>query len=205
VATPKADLKKTHRDLYGTGATPVLVDVPALPYLMIDGTGDPDGPVYAESVGALYGVAYAIRFALKGAGVLEYPVMPLEGLWWDAEDGSFDHRADRGTWRWTMMILQPPEAAEYFTSAADTATRKKPDLPVARVRHEEAAPERAVQILHTGPYAEETPSIMALLAHAEAEEYAVTGLHREIYLSNPSRTAPEKLKTLIRYAVSPRS
>ncbi|MCF2528691.1 GyrI-like domain-containing protein [Yinghuangia soli] len=201
--TPKADLKKTHSDLYGTGAAPVFVDVPALPYLMIDGTGDPDGPVYAESVGALYGVAYAIRFALKGAGVLEYPVMPLEGLWWDADDGSFDHRADRGTWRWTMMILQPPAAADYFAEAAATAARKKPASPVARVRYEEAPEERAVQILHTGPYAEETPAIEKLLAHAAAGGAAVTGLHREIYLSNPSRTAPEKLKTLIRYAVTP--
>jgi len=152
---------------------------------------------------ALYGVAYAIRFALKhGDDALEYPVMPLQGLWW-AADGREVIAIDRSSWLWTMMILQPPQATEELVEQATAKVRRtKPAAAVDGVRLERLAEGRCAQVLHTGPYREEPPTIDRLLAFVQANGCVVAGRHHEIYLSDPSRTAPEKLRTIIRYPVA---
>ncbi|MFF4774233.1 GyrI-like domain-containing protein [Microtetraspora fusca] len=204
MSTPKTDFKKEYRELYTAGPEPRLVQAPELPYLMIDGVGDPSSSGYASAVKALYGVAYAIRFALKGAGVVEYPVMPLQGLWWADEKPPSDFVAHRDLWQWTMMILQPPQAdAALFDEAVATARKKKPSSPIDRVRLEPLREGWCGQILHVGPYSTEDATLERLHAFLEEGGHAIRGRHHEIYLSVPGRTAPEKMKTIIRYPVTP--
>ncbi|WP_433422324.1 GyrI-like domain-containing protein [Microtetraspora malaysiensis] len=205
MSTPKTDVKKEYRELYTAKPEPGLVLAPELPYLMIDGAGDPSSPGYASAVEALYGVAYAIRFALKGAGVMEYPVMPLQGLWWTEEDHRSDFTAHRDLWQWTMMIMQPPQAgvAMFFDDAVATARKKKPSSPIDRVRLETLREGWCGQILHVGPYSTEAATLERLHTFLEEGGHTINGNHHEIYLSVPGRTAPEKMKTIIRYPVTP--
>ncbi|GAB2964731.1 GyrI-like domain-containing protein [Micromonospora polyrhachis] len=195
------DFKKVHKDLYGATTEPAVVDVPPLPFLAVSGAGDPDGPVCQAAVEALYGVSYSVRFALKNAGIVEYPVMPLQGLWW--VDGGWDiTERDRDDWRWTMMIMQPPQVtAELVAQGIAATAKKKPSAAVDQLELREYAEGSAAQILHIGPYADERPTIERLLAFVAEQGRQVSGLHHEIYLSNPARTAAEKLKTIIRYPV----
>jgi len=203
---PKTDLKKVHKALYTASADPRPVDVPDLPFLMIDGTGDPNGDGYRQAVEALYGVAYTVRFVLKDAEVLEYPVMPLQGLWWTAEGQDFSYGLTRDAWRWTIMIMQPAQATdEVVREALAAAAKKKPGLPVPDVRAERLHEGACVQILHTGPFAAEHTTLDRLHGFIEEEGLAITGRHHEIYLSDPRRTAQEKMRTILRYPVAPLS
>lgn len=185
--------------LYKATTAPAVVDVPERPYLMVDGHGDPDGDAYKRAVEGLYAVSYAIRFALKKEGLI-YSVMPLEGLWW-ADDRSVFASGDRSAWRWTMMIHQPPQATREVVDAALAAARAK-GRRVDGVELRTLGEGTSGQILHVGPYATEPETIGRLLAHLHAHGYALAGEHHEIYLSDPRRSAPEKLKTIIRYPVS---
>jgi hypothetical protein len=200
--TSKTDFKKVFKNLYAASAAPALVDVPALSFLTVDGVGDPDGPVYREAVEALYAVAYALKFGLKKAGVLDYSVLPLEGLWWGA--GGWDLTAqDRSTWNWTMMIMQPPQVdGDLVAEVVAAAARRKPSGSLERVELRQVVEGPSAQVLHVGPYSEERATIERLLAFASGSEYEISGRHHEIYLSSPRRTVPEKLKTILRYPVS---
>lgn len=199
----KIDLKKLHRNLYRATVEPAFVKVPPLPFLAIDGIGDPDGTAYQEAVSALYSVAYAVRFALKNAGIVEYPVAPLEGLWW-APGGPDITKQARSDWHWTMMIPQPPQVtAELVAQGITTRAEKKPSDALHRVQLRKFTEGRAVQILHIGPYAQERPAIERLLTFVAEQGHRVSGRHHEIYLSNPARTPQEKLRTIIRYPVTP--
>lgn len=200
----KLDLKKQLGPLYRASARdarePTVVDVPPLRFLMIDGTGDPNtSEAYRQAVEALYAVAYTLKFlARKDEPALDYVVMPLEGLWWSDDLRDFRlGRKDR--WRWTAMILQPEVvSAERVDRARAEAARKK-DLPaLAALRLETFHEGRAAQILHLGPYADEGPTIARLHAFIAARGGRLSGRHHEIYLGDPRRTAPERLKTLIR-------
>ncbi|MGI5150952.1 GyrI-like domain-containing protein [Plantactinospora sp. CA-294935] len=201
--TPRTDLKKTYSHLYAAVPAPALVDVPELPYLTIDGVGDPDGPAYQEAVRALYAVAYGLRFGLRRAGVLDYSVAPLEGLWWGSEEQDLT-RQDRSTWNWTMMILQPPQAgAELVAGVVAATARKKPGVPVDRVELRRMAEGPSAQLLHVGPYREERATRDRLVAFLDRSGYRISGQHHEIYLSDPTRTAAAKLRTILRYPVAP--
>ncbi|MBF9131508.1 GyrI-like domain-containing protein [Plantactinospora sp. S1510] len=199
---PKTDFKKVHKNLYAAGAAPALVDVPELAFLAIDGVGDPDGPVYREAVEALYGVSYGVRFGLKRAGVLEYPVMPLEGLWWGAGERQDLPALDRSTWHWTMLVLQPPQVDAALVAETVAATaRKRPSGSLERIELRRVAEGPSAQVLHVGPYHDEPATRDRLMAFVDESGYRISGKHHEIYLSNPTRTAAEKLKTILRYAV----
>jgi hypothetical protein len=200
----KIDFKRELREFYAPGRDPELADVPELQFAMIDGHGDPNvAPEYREAVQALYAVAYAARFALKRApDGLDYGVMPLEGLWWVPDMASFTIE-DKSNWDWTMMIMQPDQVArEVFEAARATAAKKKPLEAIGRVRLERFAEGRAAQLLHRGPYAAEGPTIARLHAFIDQQGYERAGKHHEIYLGDPTRTAPEKLKTIIRQPVA---
>jgi hypothetical protein len=189
---------KEYRHLYTATTKPTLVDVPRLTFLAADGAGDPDGPQFRAAVEALYPVSYAVRFALEKARILEYSVSPSEGLWPDT-------RGDRTAWHWKLMIMQPPRATPDLVADAVAATaKKKPSTALEKLRLEDYTEGPSAQILHIGPYRDEKVSIDRLLAHIEEIGYQVAGTHHEIYLSNPQRTAPQKLKTIIRYPVSRR-
>lgn len=200
----KTDFKKTLKDLYQPSAKDfAVVEVPSMQFLMIDGQGAPEGEAYAEAVGWLYAVAYPVKFASKNQMKKDFVVPPLEGLWW-AEDLGVFISGERDAWQWTMMIMQPEWiTASMYEHGVSKAEEKLGDAP-SSLRLETFAEGLSVQILHIGPYADEAPTIARL--HNEflpANGYVETGHHHEIYLGDPRKTAPEKLKTVIRQPVAP--
>jgi hypothetical protein len=170
---------------------------------MVDGVGNPNtAPAYVDALQALYGVSYTLKFMLKKRGVGDdYTVMPLEGLWWADDMGAF-LAGNKDAWRWTAMIAQPAfVAAEHVAEATDELRRKKGATAPASLgllRFETFVEGLAAQIMHIGPYAAEAPNIQRVHAYIQEQGYALAGKHHEIYLSDPNRTAPEKLKTIIR-------
>jgi hypothetical protein len=203
--TTTVDLRRELRGLYSATATPTVVEVPELPFLMIDGHGDPDtAPAYADAVQALYSVAYTVRFALKrGPSAVDAPVMPLEGLWWTPDMADFSVK-DKGAWDWTMMILLPPQAtADVVDGARAAAAEKKQFQSISRVRLERHADGLSAQILHVGPYSAEGPTVEKLHAFIAGRGCALSGKHHEIYLGDFRRSAPQRLRTIIRQPMVP--
>jgi hypothetical protein len=203
VGGTKVDCKRELRELYSAKRDAAFVEVPELKFAMVDGHGDPnEAPEYIEAVQALYSVSYTARFALKRApDGLDYGVMPLEGLWW-AKDMSAFTTGDKSSWDWTMMIMQPEQVTrEVFEDARVAASRKKSLPAVDLLRLESFSEGRSAQLLHVGPYATEGPTIQRLHAFIADEGCEPVGKHHEIYLNDPSRTAPEKLRTIIRQPV----
>lgn len=196
----KVDHKKTLKELYKPPRTPVIVDVPELQYLMIEGQGYPGtSQEYTDAVEALYPVSYTLKFAIKKAGILDYTVMPLEGLWWakDMEIFRIDTRKDE--WLWTSMIMQPPEVTEEkYQEAVEEVKQKSNPAALPKMRLESYHEGVSVQIMHIGPYSEEAPTIEQMHQYAFDQGYELRGKHHEIYLSDPRRTAQEKLRTVIR-------
>lgn len=198
------DLKKEYRYLYNPSSKECsIVDVPELQFLMVDGAGDPNTSVaYAEAVEALYAMSYTLKFISKQESV-NYTVMPLEGLWWTPNPDEFSME-DKSAWEWTAMMVQPEHITAGLVVAAADQVRKKKDPPALdRVRFERYREGLAVQILYFGPYADEAPTIERLHRFATDGGYRLRGKHHEIYLSDPRRTAPEKLRTVIRQPVEP--
>jgi len=202
----KVDLRKELKHLYAPSAKAVVeVQVPAFTFLMIDGQGDPNhSTAYAEAVEALFTVSYTAKFMLKKAPKgRDYAVMPPEGLWW-AEDMATFTALDKDSWKWTLMIAQPAEVSADMFQQAVAQSAKKKDLPaLAGMRLERFAEGLAAQIMHVGPFAAEAATIERLHRFIEQHGYRRRDKHHEIYLSDLRRTAPEKLKTVIRQPVEP--
>lgn len=200
----KTDLKKELKDLYhAPRGNPVLVDVPPLRYVMVDGSGVPnDNQMFQEAMEALYGVSYTLKFTLKkGDRPVDYIVMPLQGLWWieDMEVFSLDRR---GEWLWTLMILQPDEVTEEVFQQACEELRERKDPPgLPGLRFETLHEGLSAQVMHVGPYSGEAPTIARLHEFITGGGHSFRGKHHEIYLGNPRRTAPERLRTIIRQPV----
>jgi hypothetical protein len=196
----KVDLKKELKQLYQSSAKEVVqVEVPALQFLMIDGTGDPNtSREYSDAVEALFSVSYTAKFMVKkGTQGIDYAVMPLEGLWWSDDMSSFIDN-DRSKWKWTMMILQPDFVQEELIRTAIAEVARKKSLPATNALRLETFEEGScAQILHMGPFSEEGPTIQKVHAFIEART-ALAGKHHEIYLSDIRRAAPAKWKTIIR-------
>lgn len=197
------DLKKVYKDQYSAGVgKPTLATVPARPFLMIDGQGNPGtSPEYTNAVEALYPLAYGIRAAIKRETGDGYTVLPLEGLWWADDMEAF--RADRkNEWRWTMMIGLPDLAdAAMAAEVLPAVTARKGLVAGARVRFEVFDEGRVAQVMHVGPYSAEAPTIELLHGFIAAEGLERRGLHHEIYLGDPRKADPAKLKTIIRQPV----
>lgn len=197
------DLKKELKYLYKPSVKqPEIVTVPPLSCLMIDGTGDPNtAQAYKDAVAALYSAAYTLKFAFKKGRGIDYPVMPLEGLWW-ADDMATFSTDDKSNWLWTMLIVQPDVVteADFAQTVADLKVKKPaPALDLLRLATFDEG--ESAQIMHIGPYSAEAPTIARLHEFIAAQGYALSGKHHEIYLGDPSRSAPEKLKTIIRQPV----
>jgi hypothetical protein len=197
------DLKKRYAALYKPSASaPVLVEVPPLRFLMIDGLGGVGGPDFQLSMGALYGLAYPVKFAAKKRLSLSYPVMPSEGLYWDHEGGPGEPPASPDATAWRLMILLPDEVGSEFVEEVRSKVASKKDVPrLGDVRVQTYSEGESVQILNIGPYADETPTVQRLFAFAHERGYEIAGSHHEIYLNDPGRTASAKLKTVLRYPV----
>jgi hypothetical protein len=201
------DLVKDLRPLYSPSSKhPSIVEVPEIAFLMIDGRGDPNASqAYQDALQALYGVAYTLKFTLKKADPeRDFKVAPLEGLWSADEVAPTmaELQRDRAAWNWTMMIAVPDAVTAAEVAAAAEAAAKRRELPAAPgIRLERFAEGLAAQIMHVGPYAEEAPTIERLHAFAVEQGYELQGRHHEIYLGDPRRTAPERLKTVLRHPV----
>ncbi|MHB8068359.1 MAG: GyrI-like domain-containing protein [Desulfobaccales bacterium] len=200
---PKIDLKQDLKPLYTASVKEAgLVTAPPRRYLMFNGVGDPNtNPKFQAGVEALYTAAYTLKFMLKEAQGLDYVVPPLEGLWWLLmADFDLERRDD---WYWTLMIPQPDQVSRELLDLALTAVRKKKPLPaLEKLRLEIYDEGLAAQILHVGPYSDEAATIDRLHAFINEKGYHFCGKHHEIYLSDPRRTAPEKLKTILRQPIS---
>ena len=192
--------------LYRAHRTPEFVKVPELSFLMIDGHGDPNhSDRYQQAVQALYAVSYTLKFTLKKQPGLDYRVAPLEGLWWaqDMTQFSSQRKAD---WDWTMMIRQPAQVTRQLVEQTAQEVADKKRLPAAReLRLERFTEGPAAQVLYLGPYSAEGPTIAALHAFIHERGRRFDGRrhkHHEIYLSDPRRSASEKMKTIIRQPVT---
>jgi hypothetical protein len=202
-AAKKVDLKKEQKQLYTAPIGEVSeVPVPPANYLMISGKGDPNkSKEYSEAIEALFSVAYALKFSVKKSRGIDYGVMPLEGLWW-TEAGKPFQSEDKSSWCWTAMILQPEYVTqELFKSVLEEVHKKKKLPALSRIRFEKYTEGKAIQIMHIGPYSEEHSTIERLHRYAQERGYKLAGKHHEIYLNNPPRTAPPKLKTILRQPV----
>ena len=196
----KIDLKRELRHLYLPGRTPSLVEVPELGFVMIDGRGDPNTTAsYREAIEALYSVAYTVKFSVKRmAGGVDFAVMPLESLWWSPDNASVLSPV-KAQWSWTAMIMQPePVTPEIIEDACRELAVKKPLPALGLVRYERFAEGTAAQVMYVGPYKDEGPTIEALHAFIADQGLVAAGRHHEIYLGDPRRSAPEKLRTVIR-------
>jgi hypothetical protein len=197
----KIDLARNLRPLYAPPKGKfVTVDVPKLSFLMIDGEGDPNtANSYKEAIETLYAVAYTVKFQMKlGPAKTDFRVMPLEGLWWSDDMRDFTAGRREG-WKWTMMIAVPDIVTAGVMKEASAKAAAKKDLPaLPRLRLKSFAEGKAVQTLYLGPYADEGPTIAALHEFIRAGGHKLSGKHHEIYLSDPRKTAPAKLKTIIR-------
>lgn len=201
----KIDLKKVLKHLYQPKATkPQIIEIPAMNFLMIDGAGNPNtSQDYQDVIGALYGVSYTLKFMCKKEQACDYVVMPLEGLWWGTPMGQHTFtESDKDQFQWTMMIMQPDFiTAEMVDRAIEDVRRKKGLLQLERMRFEAFEEGWVVQIMHIGPYDEEGPTIERMHLFVFEEGYQLRGKHHEIYMGDPRRTNPAKLKTILRHPI----
>jgi hypothetical protein len=198
------DLSKELKGVYKAKKNPELIDVPVGRFLAIDGKGDPNGEEYQQAMTALYGVAYTLKFHYKALG-RDFKVMALEGLWWIV-GRTFDMNdpAPRESWRWTSMIRVPDYVDEAALTEILPKLVEKRGEKVREVRLTDFDEELSAQIMHIGPYSEETSTINRLHSWVAEQGYRLRGNHHEIYMSDPRRTSPDKLKTIIRHPVEKR-
>jgi hypothetical protein len=203
------DLRKQMKDLWNPPVGKVvLVTVPAMPYLTIEGVGNPNtAKAFQEAIQALYSVAYTMKFGAKAAGVAEWKVTPLEALWSttsskDVSDADFEGKGGADI-AWKALLMQPSVVtAEMLEQAKAEVVRKKKDVPaLGQLRLETWAEGLCVQTMYLGPYEGERPTIEMMHAWMTANGYRARGRHHELYISDPNRTAPEKMKTILRLPV----
>ena len=196
----KIDFKKELKHLYQPSTKKVeQVDVPEMNFIMIDGHGNPNtAQEYQDAVEALYGLAYTLKFKSKLELARDYTVPPLEGLWW-AEDMNAFLNADKDQWDWTMMIMVPDWITPEMIEAAKSELKaKKNPAALDKLYVQKYHEGLAAQITHIGPYSAEGPNIQKTHDFIAEQGFARSGKHHEIYLGDPRRTAPEKLRTVLR-------
>ncbi|MEQ3551045.1 GyrI-like domain-containing protein [Pseudonocardia nematodicida] len=184
----KVDLKRTLPCYRARRDTPELVDVPDLRYLMLDGHGDPNTAAWTDAVSTLFPAAYRLKAAARRELGRDHVVMPLEALWWADDMASFTDARDKSRWHWTVMIMQPDWI--------------EPGMVTGGPRLETLSEGRCVQALHVGPYDDEA-ALIRRMHDGIGPDLRLTGRHHEIYLSDPRRVEPAKLRTILRQPVAP--
>jgi len=200
----KVDLKKELASYRAKHGRFDVVTVPPLRYLAIDGEGDPNtAEAYRDALQTIFPVAYGLKFLSKRVLERDYTVMPLEALWWADDLESFTSARDKSRWHWTALNLVPDWIDdEHIASARDTVARKGQAPALDRLRVETLDEGLCVQTLHIGSYDDEAPVLEAMHGTVIPESgLRMTGRHHEIYLSDARRTAPEKLRTILRQPV----
>lgn len=197
----KIDYKKSLKHLFAPSASKVeIVHVPSMNFLMVDGEGDPNtSKSFGDAIEALYSVSYTLKFmAKKGETGVGYGVLLLEALWWSDDPLAFS-TGNKDAWKWTVMIMQPEFITPAMVEKASLEVRRKKNpVSLPLVRFEAFEEGKAAQILHIGPFSEEGPTIEKVHSFIVGSGGRGTGRHHEIYLSDMRRTAPEKLKTIVR-------
>ncbi len=206
------DYKKEFKDLYMPKDKPQMIEVPPIKFIMTDGSGDPNSGSFQEAVELLYGLSFTIKMSKKKGsqpeGYFEYVVPPLEGLWWiDGGVFSFDKRDN---WKYTVMIRQPEFVNDdAFSLACCELKKKKPSLITENARLETFHEGLCVQIMHTGPYSTEPLSMAKIedfiLREGLKDTLKAGGKHHEIYISDPRKSKPETMKTVLRHPVEQES
>jgi hypothetical protein len=213
----KIDYKKMYSELYMPKAEPSKIIVPPMNFIMVDGKGNPNTPEgeYQQAVELLYAITYTIKMSPKKgisfAGYVEYVVPPLEGLWWLKDESDMDF-TKKDKYYWTSMIRQPEFVTDdIFKWACEEVKSKKVHLDVAKARFETFDEGLCVQSMHYGPYDEEPETINKIENYIKNEglKCAISTValdgnvrrHHEIYLSDPRKTKPEKMKTVLRHPV----
>ena len=204
------DFKKEYKEFYLPAAKPGIVSVPAMNFIAVRGSGNPndkDGE-YQAAMELLYGVAFTIKMSYKGnhriEGYFEYVVPPLEGFWWQDGMAGVDY-AHKEDFQWISVIRLPDfvTKADFDWAVAEAAAKKKKDFSkVEFLNYEEGL---CVQCMHIGPYDDEPATIKSMIEYAEEKGYRISlddvRHHHEIYLSDPRRTTPEKMRTVIRLPI----
>jgi len=200
----KLDLKKALPDYFkASSAKFAVVKLPKFNYFMVDGKGDPNkSPSYVEAIELLYGASYTLKFMSKAEKGEDYVVPPLEGLWWAENMKSFELK-DKSKWIWTMMIMVPQEVSKTLVNKAFREfSGKKPAADLSKLRFDSLTEGSSVQVLHIGPYDAEGPILSKLHNEFMPENnYVFNGKHHEIYLSDPRKSAPSKLRTILRQPI----
>jgi len=199
--TVKIDFKKTMKEIYQPNPKEVvLIDIPEMQFLKIDGMGSPgDSKEYQDALAVLYPIAFKTKFLSKAIGK-DYVVPPLEGLWW-ADNMEDFIEGNRDKWKWTMMIMQPDWITQDMINEAISITKKKkPELTelLPKLRLEKYNEGKTAQIMHVGPYSEEGPTVQKVHDFIQKEGGKFDGFHHEIYLSDPRKANPATMKTVIR-------
>ena len=198
----KVDLYKEHASEYVTPKTPKLIDVGPATYLTIDGKGEPGGEEFTAGVGALYSVAFTVKMARKFAGH-DFAVAKLEGLWWTEPATSHFMNTPRENWHWKLMIRIPEFVTEdEIAGTVESLVMKGKPVNTRKVSREVIDEGRCVQMLHVGPYADEPKSLQMMQDFLTAAGLRFAGRHHEIYLSDPRRVAPDKIRTILRHPVA---
>lgn len=213
----KLDYKREYKNLYQPKTVPMIVDVPKMKFIMVDGKGNPNDEAgeYAKAIELLYGLSYTIKMSNKSGNAppefFEYVVPPLEGLWWTEVDRPFD-TSQKDKLIWTGMIRQPEFVnEEVFKWAVEELKKRKPQLDTSKARLAEFSEGLCVQMMHLGPYDLEVVTVKAIDDFAAANGYVnaiseaspdgTIRRHHEIYLNDPRKVAPEKMKTVIRHPI----
>ena len=202
-APAKLDLLRKHKADYVAPKQPVLLRVGPAKYLCVEGRGAPAGAGFQVSIGALYAVAFTIKMRRRFAGKGDYKVMPLEGLWWGPDKRRPLSVRSPKDWRWKLLVRTPTfVSARELARAQKDLTEKGKVREVRSVRLETLKEGRCVQMLHVGAYDKEPVTLEAMHEFAESKGLAFRGVHHEIYLSDPRRVAPSKLRTILRHPVA---
>jgi hypothetical protein len=210
--TKKLDLRRQYKEFYRPSAQEVVVvDVPEMQFITLDGVieagvAPAESESFQEAMGAIYGVAYGLKFMskLREKDPIDFTVMAMEGLW-AAESGEFEFGKVE-PWLYTLLMMQPEHITQdMFQRAVSEANAKRPNPALGLLRLDEWREGPSIQIMHIGPYSEEPGTIEKMDAFAEKHGYQLHGRHHEIYMGDPRRAKPENLKTILRHPIVNRS
>lgn len=200
--TEKIDLFRQFKAEYKAVQKPAIIETAKSQYLSIEGLGEPGGKVFEDAIGALYSMAFTIKMTRKADGLGDYAVCKLESVWFSDEDENFAN-LPKEKWQWIMMIRTPDCVTKAdLKKAAAAIIGKGKSQTVNNVKLETLNEGTCVQALHVGPYDQVEKTIEPMARFAEDEDYRISGRYHEIYLSDPRRVAPEKLKTIIRLPIT---
>ena len=196
----KLDFEKEYKQYYTAKTTPTVVEFGKVSYLVVEGKGEPAGEVFTKAVESLYPLAYGVKNICKKQGK-DFGVPKLEGLWW-VKSNKPPLDVPRSEWYWKLLIRMPDFAtSEIIKNAKEEVFKKKGLDLIKKIKFETMNEAKSVQIMHIGPYATEPETIQKMKDFMRENSYTENGLHHEIYLSDPRKTVPEKMKTILRQPI----